>query len=288
MRGVKYLTAQKSKPTEKTRLWASTLYLFHRYKGYVGPFYSAGYRNYRIQNEIMRNRMTYASVDIIAWDEKRKRGCSLELTTNPNCDKNEQLDRHHKITCEELAQQIAITVDSPLDTVLVSNYEHQTDFCQIVVDTDIYLLNTQKITDEILKKELEKPFKNNHFPPQPRFTMDPEPNNYELCNGLITPIMKMIYNGERKTAEEMVKEALDIIYDNMSFESRTKIIKLSTEAIDDLMTNYLYNVIKKDNDVYYVDSDCPHNSRRFKSIGNGIKNWTEKASSRQTRITEWF
>ena len=286
MKDVKSLTDPISKETEKTRLWADTLYLFHAYKKEQGPFYKAGYTKYKIQKNIKRNKNDYVSFDIIAWDEKRQIGCGIELTTNGHAKKDEQLDKYETITSNEFSTQIGIDITQPVGAILSTNHDNKSRHCHIILNDTASVLNQNEISDKILVDELVA-FNGKHIrSPQPKFTMDPEPNKFELRNGLVSLVMEMIHKGISKTPRQLTEDALDFLYDDIDFDHRKMLEDRVKNSMDVLIKNYLFDIIEYKDGQYNPITGKSVNKKR-KNVANKILEWVRNANITQKRIEDF-
>ena len=287
MRGVRYLTGQISKTTEKVKLWSDTLHLLHVYKRYQGPIYKAGYKEYKIQKSIKRDKKDFVSTDIIAWDSSRHLGCGIEITTNIDAKKKKQLENYKQITADEFGDQIGIDVKSPIDVILSTNHDNITEHCHIILSDTIHVTNLNTLSDETLVEELKAVEGSKFRSPQTKFTMDPEPNEYELRNGLVSSIMQMLSKQEPKSAKTLTKESLDFLYDCMDFDSRVILEKRVDKAMNELVKIYLDGVIIHNGD-QYIPMNRKRTTKWNRNVGSSISDWVQGAKAPQCRLDQFF
>ena len=275
------------KTTEKIKLWGDTLFLFNKYKNFEGPFYRAGYSTIVLQATIMRNRNKFTSFDILATNDDDEKVCGIELTTCKEKDKDVQLQHYQDVTIDELREQVGVNVGGSINPILITNHEHNTNYAHIIMSEMITIDNLGKIADSNLRNYLDNINGKKIKSPQPKFTMDPEPNRFELRNGLIGQIMQLVNNGGSKTVSQFASEALDYLYELIDYDAKKELEKRIEDAMDDLVSNYLPSIIIK-NDSSYFSKGKEGINRKYKTLSNELLNWVNKEKSPQSKLDKFI
>ncbi len=237
-------------------LWRKAIFLFTKYTSQEGPFYSAGYRKFLIEYGITGPSGKPRKIDIVAWDPQSSDASTpyyaLELTTNPEAKKIEQLEDYSEADPREFYRVGIQSERSPTAILVTSSYLGGHDeFCQLVLGDVLEPKNLEKLSDPVLSKTLsEKKVDLTHVP-QTSFTIVPESKNRELKLGMVDPLM-LVFGPkyESFTAETIADLALDFISEDIDFKQKKELIQRINELLFELSKSLLKGYLDVDHRTY--------------------------------------
>lgn len=228
-------------------LWRNTIQLFHSYKnqGFIGPFYSSGYVNYRVESPLSERETGKRRVpDIFACGPSG--WIVIELTCDSESKKG-QLDADKKLDPRSLSGYGYEAYTSPPETIssrLIENNDQ--GHCQIVVYPSFILKNEEYITDHTLRKALvETKGKDLKKIPEIPISLVPEMKNFEIRRGLVDIIMQIFYEkSEGKTPYQMCEEGLERLFELVSPSARESLVVKIQQEMDILIRTDLAGYIE--------------------------------------------
>ena len=288
LKGEMFLISPKSDchDLEKLNLWKSTYALFGKYSIFEGPFYTEGYLNKKIGVQISRNGQTYVDIDLLATKEDGS-WIGIELTTDPDAKKDEQLEKYLSITSNELGHLIALNIGEQKEIFLIDTTHIDSEYAQITFDnqSNISVTNEMQIKNEKLRKRLlslnEKPIP---ISPSISFTMAPASTPFEVKTALVPLILQLLTDKIKSiSAEEMVKLCLTSLFEDISHNDKKGLIKITKSSMVDLINNYLPNYLQIKDDRYIrSDKKLSINTNSLQSVHNLIDKWVHSKKSTQT------
>lgn len=220
-------------------LWRKTIFLFRKQKNQSGPFANCGYTQFIIEYQTKSNE-----IDIIAWNPAKPNSTipyyALELTTDPNADKNEQLKTYSQIDSMDFFRAGIQSEFSPIAVLITPFYiDNHNSYCQLELTDSVTAYNLDRLENPHLKNELSKSIDLTHSP-QTSFTIVPESKNVELRQGIIDSLMSVFGpKYESFTAEEITDLALDYISDKIDLKKKKILIKRVNTMLYALSQNQL-------------------------------------------------
>ncbi|KUE74223.1 hypothetical protein AUQ37_05380 [Candidatus Methanomethylophilus sp. 1R26] len=266
---------------EKMKLWQRTLYLFGKYQNFEGPFYKAGYSEYKICQRIMRKKEIYCAPDIIAHTDDKK-WLVMELTTDPNADKISQVKKYENITSDDVGH-LAMNVDGKQSIIVSSYHELDVTCAQIVVSDNLLTKNTDSITDRKLAENLDSAKGIDLTKtPSSSFLILPESSQFEIRTSLLVSIQQMLMEkGSHKSVESLIEEGLDFISGSVSAVEKKSLASNVRIALKDLGKE-LREYVSFENDILTVNKNT---SNALESIMKKLKTWQHNTkNSKQTTL----
>lgn len=260
--------------------WRRTILLFHCYNqlsgGYEGPFHAAGYKDYVIESLLSPIKAVKddPKPDIAAWDNERRKGLIVEITTNPNniSDKIKQLSRFKENIDISSLSQYGGVVDSGYDVVLsqLKFYKENISFCQVEVGEKFDARNEQLLSDETLKEKIVN-FKKHSLVenvPEISIALHPEMSGSEIRVGIAALVMSL-FKSDRvgMTVREFTDRGLERISEKISVSEKEKLQNKVASNLETLVKYYLggYLLYDKKTEMYQKTPNGEKVSQYFAS-----------------------
>lgn len=231
-------------------LWRKAVFLFREQKNRSGPFAKCGYTQYLIEFQTKSNE-----IDIVAWNPSDSKSSdpyyALELTTNPNSDKHDQLNAYSKLQPIVFYNIGIQSESSPIPVLVTSSFKTDHDeYCQLELKQTLIAHNLNCLKNPELEKELSKQIDLDHIP-QTSFTILPESKDVELRQGIIDSLMTVFTpKYESFTAKMITEMALDYISDNIDLKKKKILINRVNSILYILSQNQLAEYVTFQNGVY--------------------------------------
>lgn len=262
------------------QVWRRAVFLFKQPRTNIkGPCLEAGFSKILIEHSI--GTTIGESPDIISWNPDIENPyyliCDITCRPDLNDGKVKQIEKYKQIQPESL-YNIGIQSDKkPIVLLLTKNEMPGLINCpQIVLTDKLSCLNLEQIEYEPLRGCL----KNNvgvdliHIP-EISFTLVPEIHYVRPC--IIDSIMHMFSPKIAWfTAEDIAKDAMDIIYEEIDSKMKINVIKNIDEQLSELSKKHLGRYIFHEGDKYIITNDgkkvCTSASTRS-AIEKTLKHW---------------
>lgn len=269
-------------------LWRKAVFLFRKQAKQSGPFANCGYTQYLIEYQTKSNE-----IDIIAWNPLKSDSSTpyyaVELTTNPNPDKQKQLKTYSEIDPKEFYRVGIQSESSPIPILITPSFvkDHE-PYCQLELKESIIAHNLDELKNPDLKKELSGHVDLTHTP-QTSFTIVPESKNVELRLGLIDSIMSVFSpKYESFTAEMITNMALDYIADNIDMKKKRNLVKRVGTMLYELSQNQLKDYVQFQDGTYIPTEKGRKMIARPNSREAFLSRLKEWAMGQNTTIDDWI
>lgn len=269
-------------------LWRNTIQLFHKHikSEFTGPFFEAGYKNYRIEPQLLTTETgDEKNPDIIAGSDK---GWILVELTMSNHSKIQKLESYTKIDPRNLSVYGYPLYSSPPDIISSRlSSVHDGDVCQIFVKDCFDLKNEQFLTDNLLKNALVilKGHNLNKLPEIP-ISLVPEMDGFEIRHGLIDIVMQLFDpNCQGKTDYEMCEEGMERLFEKTGQNHKTSLMHKINREMDNLIKNHLSGYLEYKNDKYQSTSKFKRHPASMQYVSGKLQEW---ANPKQKTLFERF
>lgn len=279
----------KSIDEPRINLWRKVVFQLRKTSRNVGFLSSIGNTSYLIEKKIIRMGREW-KIDIISWNPETDNSTPvlLELTMNVKDDKKKQIDSYRMIKPDDL-RPIGVSMTDPLEIIIACDqpYDYCSDCCKIVFGDTLHAENTDKISNNELKKAVEKSEGLDliHIP-STSFTIVPESKYGELRRGACGSIIsKFSNNCDSFSSEDVVNECLDFIKEHIEFSERKDLINRMESQIDILVNGILSDYLYKENSLYKKTEKgktANSNTQSLAAISKYIESWAS------TRTLESF
>lgn len=245
----------KSLSNQRIKLWRRALYLIRVHKNIVGPFVESGLDQYEIESIVKYNGEVH-NPDMVIWSSKNitEYFAIVELTLDVTS-KTNQLEKYAAISPNAFRIMGIQSEVNPIVILMDMTYlENHENFCQIVLKDELQIHNIDRIPYKQLKDSLKsKEGIDLVHIPESQFTMVPECKNKELKESMCDCIMRQFRPGNLKfTAEDIVRDATDYIYDKISVKKRKNLINRVNNQLNSLVSTQLKEYIFQDKGEYIL------------------------------------
>lgn len=188
-------------PSNRIILWRNTIRLFHQYLniGFIGPFYKAGYSNYRVASPLTDSTTgNPVYPDIFACAPQGWAAVELTLKNGPEKD---QLDKYKKIDPRSLSSYGCPRYSIPPETICSRlSFNDDGDHCEILVKDHFDVRKERFIRDESLRKSLTEMRGVELLKlPNPPFSLVPEKmDSFEVRQGLVDIVLQIFDDTSRE------------------------------------------------------------------------------------------
>lgn len=261
---------------QKLDTWRKTIQLFHNYNRprFRGPFLTAGFREYKIEQKMGDALGSKYSIDIVA--SNKESWIIVEITTNG--DSKEPKLMEYKNIHPSFLGNCDLEIPSCQADVMTSRPQPVNDgpFCQIIVGTNLEVKNVSFIRFDKLREALvDASGADLSKLPSLSVTLLPDFNTNDIRKGIADQVMQL-FEGEsrKKRPMDIVDEALDKIQDKISGNDRQNLIGKVQELMDSLVNHELKDYLVKDGLGYYVaKEDCSDHPATRKKVMGVLKDW---------------
>ena len=262
-------------------LWRRAIFLFRKFTNFEGPFYKAGFTEFRIEQKIVG--LNESKPDIISW--KSNEGSDeqsvliVELTLNVEKSKHDQLMRYRSLRPNQL-NPLGITMGGMPDIIVgvPEKADMDSDFCHIVLGKFMLCEGLACLQDPALIESLSNSTEMDLIcVPSTPFSIVPESKFMEIRRGIAPIIMRKfapLINSF--TAESVADEALDILKEHMDSRVKSEITKSVEVQIKNLVSKYLNKYIKSEGGVFVLTERgmaVHDNPKSMEKVSSQISAW---------------
>jgi hypothetical protein len=266
-------------------LWRNTIKLFHKQVkvNYTGPFFAAGYTNYRIESPLSEHGSgKERSPDIFAYSPNG--WLVVELTCDEGESQKKQLDDDKKLDPRDLSSQYGWPVFAKAPDTISSRliFNDDGDHCQIAVNDTLNIKKEHHLQDNLLRTELTA-MRGRDLTKLPEipFSLVPEMKHYEIRRGLIDIVIQIFDpKSQGKTPSEMCEDALDQLFKITTIKSREKLIKKINTEMEVLMVSELAGYLELKEGKYRVTEKFKEYPKTRQVIALKLQVWARETKQR--------
>lgn len=269
-------------------LWRNTIQLFHKHlrPEFTGPFFEAGFSNYRIEPELMTSNLGDGkNPDIISGNE---RGWLLVELTLSDHSKKDTLTSYSTIDPRNLSIFGYPLYSSPPD-IISSRLTPINDgnVCQIFLKDVFNIQNEQFIKDDLLRTALIRVKGQNlaNLPEIP-ISLVPEMDGFEIRNGLIDIVMQLFDpHCQGKTDYQMCEEGMERLFNKTDKNHKTSLMHKIHREMDVLIKHHLLGYLEYKDDMYQATSKFKRHQKSMYYVAGKLQEW---ANPSQRTLFEKF
>lgn len=270
-------------------LWRKAIYLFHkvRARSWEGPFYRAGYRQYRIEPILLDEAGEEYEPDIVGVSEAW--WTLLELTTNPSS-KQPKIEDYANIRSEGLSNiglepkehgpVLAVGRPEPVENEAVPRF---------ILGEELAAEHVGDIEDETLAHAVRQvEGESLSGAPDIALAFVPESRSMEIRRGLVPLVMQMFQPG-RPTMRpvDLAEAGLERLADRVRTRRKRRVIERVHHEMETLLDGndpHLSEYIEEEGGIYRAKEDAAgHHGTRDK-IRRILQAWAEG----RTRLTDYL
>jgi hypothetical protein len=266
-------------------LWRNTIKLFHKQikVNYTGPFFAAGYKNYRIESPLSeRDSGKERSPDIFSYGPNG--WLVIELTCDDGESQRKQLDDDKNLDPRDLSSQYGWPVFATAPDTVSSRllFNDDGDHCQIVVKDIFDIKKEQNIQDNLLRTELTA-MRGRDLTKLPEipFSLVPEMKHYEIRRGLVDIVIQIFDpKSQGKTPNQICEDALDQLFKNTTSKSREKLIRKINTEMEVLIRSELAGYLEFKDGKYRVTEKFKEYPKTRQVIALKLQTWARATKQR--------
>lgn len=282
----------KPRLDSRIRLWRNTVQLFHKTikSDFSGPFFTAGYRDYRIEPILLTDKGEEKTPDIVAFDKTNDKWVCIELTNDSRNSKTGKLNEYHTLDSDRLSFIFGKNPCSSADVISSRlSWIDDGDHCQLIVNDILEVYKIEHIRDQKLRDALGAGNGKDlsHLPEIPISLVPESKSRHEIRRGLIDIIMLLFSpNCAGLSAYEITCIALERLEKRTSSARIKTLSKRIDGELKDLVETDLKGFLFRDkHGVYRAVKQPKDHPQTREMIAKRILTW---ATTKQTKITDPF
>jgi hypothetical protein len=270
-----------SKSDDRIVLWRNGIQLFHKYKNFAGPFKSAGFDKYVVEQPFLTNAGEDISPDIISSGNDG--WVIFELTTSPNS-KDHNFEKYRKADPRYLNQHGLIVHDTEPD-ILSGRLESVPDgpVCKLIIKDVLQIENSHCLKNTTLANYLNKAEGTDLSKlPQIPITLVPEmaSKSGEIRRGLVDIVMKLFDPScEGMTLIQIVDEGLERLANVTNVTQKKSLMNKVEYQMNLLIDKNLKDYLEYNDGKYRKTEKFKKHHATMESISLELKKWSESSQS---------
>lgn len=262
-------------------MWRNGIQLFHKYKNFTGPFKSAGFNKYIVEQPFLTIDGEDISPDIISSGNDG--WVILELTTSPNS-KEYNFEKYRKADPRYLNQH-GLVVHNTEPDVLSGRLEPVPDgsVCKLIIKDVLQIEDLHCLKNTTLANHLNAAKGTDLSKlPQIPITLVPEMGSKsgEIRRGLVDIVMKIFDPScEGMTPLQIVDEGLERLANVVNVTKKKSLITKVKDQMDLLISNHLKDYLEYRDGKYRKTEKFKKHYAIMESISVELIKWSESSQT---------
>jgi len=275
-----------SKSDDRIVLWRNGIQLFNKYTNFTGPFKSAGFDKYIVEQPFLTNDGEDVSPDIISSGSDG--WVIFDLTTSPNS-KEHNFEKYRRADPRYLNQH-GLKVHTIEPDIISGRLESVPDgpVCKVIIKDILRIEDSQYLRNINLANNLNLANGTDLSKlPQIPITLVPEMDSKsgEIRRGLVDIVMKLFDPScEGMTPIQIVDEGLERLADVTNVTKKKSLMDKVKNEMNLLISNHLKDYLEYKDGKYIKTEKFKKHYATLESISTELKKWSEGSQTTLNRF----